>query len=256
MRIFGDNLDFLVEVEKGNVSGHSMVHKFGRNDGVPSGTWEFISLLGHTVWPLSSDTLVRVKAGNALDTSTGTGAREITIQGITTGFLEATTTLTTAGATASTYSATSFWRVYRAWVSSVGTYGGANSSEAVIIENSAGGTDIIQIGAEEGQTQFAGWTVPVNKTAYLLGAHIHVDTNKTADIRLFTRDDIDDTVAPMKSKRLKLYLDGVEGNFMYDPSGPEVKINQKSDIWFEALGDGAVSEVSCDFELLVVDNNV
>ena len=256
MRIFGDDLEFLVEVEKGSVLGHSMVHKFGRNAGVPNGTWEFVTLLGHTVWPLSSDTPVRIKAGNALDTSTGTGARAITVEGIDDSFNEVTETITTVGASASTHTTTSFWRVHRAWVSSVGTYGGANSSEAVTIENSTGGTDIIQIGAQEGQTQFSGWTVPINKTAYLLEAHVHVDTNKTADIRLFTRDDIDDTVAPMKSKRLKLYLDGVEGNFMYDPSGPEIIINQKSDIWFEALGDGAVSEVSVDFELLVVDNNI
>ena len=256
MRIFGDDLEFLVEVEKGGVLGHSMVHKFGRNHGVPSGSWEFVTLLGHTVWPISSDTPVRIKAGNGLDTSTGTAAREIIVQGIDDSFNEVTESIITSGTSPSEITATSFWRVYRAWVSSVGTYGGANSSEAVTIENSTGGTDLIQIGAFEGQSQFSAWTVPINKTAYLLGAHVHVDTNKTADIRLFTRDDIGDTVAPMKSKRLKLYLDGVEGNFMYDPRGPEIRINQKSDIWFEALGDGAVSEVSVDFELLVVDNNI
>lgn len=256
MRIFGDDLDFLIEVQKGNVMGHSMVHKFGRNSGVPNGTWEFVTTLGHTVWPLSSDTPVRVKVGNALDTSTGTGAREITVQGLDDSFNEVSESLVTAGASASTETSTSFWRVHRAWVSSVGTYGGANSSEAVTIENSTGGNDIIQIEALEGQTQFGGWSTPVNKTAYLLGMHIHVDSNKTADVRVFTRDDIDDTVAPMKSRRLQLFLDGVEGNFMYDPRGPEIVINQKSDIWVEALGDGAVSEVSVDFELLVVDNNI
>ena len=31
-------------------------------------------------------------------------------------------------------------------------------------------------------------------------------------------------------------------------------LSEKTDIWFEAYGDGAVSSVSVDFELLVVDN--
>jgi len=32
--------DFLIEVQKGNVKGHSLVHKFGRNDAVPNNSWE------------------------------------------------------------------------------------------------------------------------------------------------------------------------------------------------------------------------
>jgi hypothetical protein len=59
----------------------------------------------------------------------------------------------------------------------------------------------------------------------------------------------------MDSKRLKFYWDGIQSpGFTYRPKGPELSISQKSDIWFEAYGDGAVSSVSVDFELLVVDN--
>ena len=42
------NKDFLIEVQKGNVVGHSMVHKFGRNDAVPNGSWAFVNLLEFT----------------------------------------------------------------------------------------------------------------------------------------------------------------------------------------------------------------
>jgi len=247
--------DFLIDVQKGNVSGHSMVHKFGRNDAIPNGSWAFVNLLGFTGWPLSAGTLVRVKAGgNAADTAAGNGAREITVQGLITSTLaEETDTLATAGAGASANSAKSFLRVHRAWVSSVGVYGAANTGAATI-ENSGGGTDLIQIGAGEGQTQFTGWSVPAGKTAYLLGLHAHVDSGKTSNIRVFTRADIDDVTAPMKSKRLKLFFDGVLGTIDYQPRGPELVIEEKSDIWVEAWGDGAVAQVSCDFELLLVDN--
>lgn len=245
--------DWLIEVQKGNVAGHSMVHKFGRNAGVPNGSWEFVNLLGFTGWPLSAATTVRIKSGgNAADTAAGAGAREVTVQGIDNSFAETSEAIATAGASASSATSASFWRIHRAWVSSCGTYGSANTG-AVAIENSGGGTDLIQIGADKGQTQFGGWTTPVSKTAYLLSMHMQVDTNKSAIIRVYTRADIDDTTAPMKSKRLREFF-AVTGDLRYEPKGPAISISAKSDFWVEAWGDGAGCAVTVDFELLVVDD--
>jgi len=245
--------DFLIEVQKGNVAGHSLVHKFGRNDSVPNASWEFVNLLQFTAWPLSAATTVRVKAGNAADDTGGNGAREITIQGIDSNFAELSEAVATAGASASANTTASFWRVHRAWVSAAGVYGAANTA-AVVVENSAGGTDLIQIGIEEGQTQFAGWTVPTGKTAYLLSATITADATKAIDFRMLTRGNIDDTTAPLDSKRLKLFFDGVLGTLTFVPRSPGGAIAAKTDIWWEARGSGAQSEASVDFELLVVDD--
>jgi hypothetical protein len=246
--------DFLIEVQEGNLAGLAVVNKFGRNDAVPNGSWEFVSLLGLTSWPLSAPTAVRIKAGgNAADTAAGAGAREVTVQGIDSDFNEVSEAVATAGAAASLATTISFWRIHRAWVSSAGTYGAANTDD-IVVENSGGGTDLIEIAAGEGQTQFGGWTVPVGKTAYLLAAEMRVDSNKSANIRMFTRENIDVVSAPVSSKRIRLFFDGVSGEFHYDPPGTGKLINEKSDIWFEAFGDGGVVEVSCDFTLLVVDN--
>lgn len=245
--------DFLIKVQKGDVVGHSMIHKFGRNAAVPNGSWEFVSRLGPTGWPLSAATTIRIKAGgNAADTAAGAGAREVTVQGIDDSFNEVSEVIVTAGAGVSGATTASFWRVHRAWISAVGTYGGANTG-MVTIENSGGGTDIIEIAANKGQTQFAGWTVPIGKTAYLLSIHMHVDLNGQANFRVFTRGNIDDTVAPMKSKRQRLFF-AVKGSLHYLPKGPEFAINAKSDFWIEVYGDGATASVACEFELLVVDD--
>lgn len=245
--------DFLIEVQKGNMDGHSMVHKFGRNDAVPSGSWAFVNLLGFTAWPLSAATTVRIKAGgDAADTAAGNGAREVTVQGIDSTGAEISEAIATAGAAASSATTASFWRIHRAWVSAVGTYGAGNTG-VVTIENSGGGTDLIKIAASEGQTQFAGYTVPTGKTAYLLGLHLTVDAAKAANFRVFTRGDITDTTAPMKSKRLRLFFDGVLGTLIYKPSGPEMAIDALSDIWIEAYGSAA-TEASANLELLLVDD--
>lgn len=253
MTYLGDQ-EFLIEVQQNKVAGHSMVHKFGRNGSVPNGTWEFVNRLGFTGWPLSAATTVRIKAGgDAADTAAGAGAREVTVQGIGDSFNEVTEAIATAGAGASDATSTSFWRVHRAWVSSVGTYGAANTG-AVVIENSGGGTNLIEIGgAGKGQTQFAAWTVPIAKTAYLLSMHIQVDTNKSANVRAYTRADMDDATVPMKSKRLKLFF-AVKGDYRYSPEGPELVIPARTDFWVEASGDGAACAVTVNFELLVVDD--
>lgn len=247
--------DFLIEVQKGNIPGHSMIHKYGRNDGVPNASWELISLLSAASSFRSSAATMRIKAGgNAADTAAGAGAREVTIQGIDDSFNEVSEAVATAGASASSATSTLFWRVPRAWVSAVGTYGVANTA-AITIEDSGGAADITMIAADEGQTQFAGWTVPIGKTAYLLSVHVTVDTNKTANIRCCTRASMDDTAAPMSSKRVNLFWDGIqEPGFVYKPYGPELTLAAKTDIWFEAYGDGAATHVSCDFELLVVED--
>lgn len=246
--------DFLIEVQKGNVPGHSLIHKFGRNDAVPNATWEFINLLGFTAWPLSAATTIRVKAGgDAADDTAGNGAREITVQGIDDSFDEVTEAVATAGVNASGNTTTSFWRVHRAWVSAAGTYGAANTA-AVTIENSGGGTDLIQIAIEEGQTQFGGWTVPAGKTAYLLTLHLEVDAVKAADIQVFTRAAIDVTVAPVQSRRIRLHFDGILGEASFVPHSPGFNFLEKTDVWAEARGAGAQTEVSVDFELLIVDD--
>jgi hypothetical protein len=49
-------------------------------------------------------------------------------------------------------------------------------------------------------------------------------------------------------------MKGNVSGHMHIPQGPELSLSEKTDIWFEAYGDGAASAVSIDFELLLVDN--
>jgi hypothetical protein len=249
------NTDFLIEVQRGNVTGHSMVHKFGKNSAVPNGSWAHISLTPFSTANFRTSAIsMRVKAGgDVADTLAGAGARKVTVQGIDSNFAESLEEIDLAGVAASGATTATFWRVHRAWVSEVGTYGAANTDD-IVIEDSGGGADFITIAADEGQSQYTGWTVPVGKTAYLLGVHITVDASKAADIRCFVRKNIDVISAPMNAKRLKLFYDGILGGFDYRPYGPELAIPEKSDIWFEARGGGAATEVSCDFELYLVDD--
>ena len=80
------------------------------------------------------------------------------------------------------------------------------------------------------------------------------DAGKAADFRLFVRENLTQTQYPMASKRLKLYFDGVLGQASYETSSPTIIIPALSDIWIESRGGGAGTEVSVNFEILLVDD--
>jgi hypothetical protein len=245
--------DYLIQVKNGLVPGASIVEKFGRNDSVPNGSWAFINLLGFTDFPISSPTTVRIKAGgSANDIAAGSGAREITIQGIDSNGDEVSEVIATNGANVSANSTNSYWRVHRFWVSECGTYGGSNESD-IVIENSAGTQDIIKVAAGEGQTQYCVYTIPKGKKGSLLSVHVTVDSNLDADIRIFTREQMTATVAPFQAKRIKKFFDGVNRERTYVPRSPELNIPELTDIWIEARGAGASTQVSGDLELLIED---
>lgn len=246
--------DYDVNVTRGLLPGQSIVHKFGRNDNVANATWERVDLLSDTgATYLSSASAIRIKAGgDAADAAAGAGAREVTVQGCDATGEPVTAVLATNGISASTASTETFLRVWRAWVSSAGTYGAANTA-AIVIEDSGGTTDLLTIAAGEGQTQFAGYTVPAGKRAFLRSVFVSVDAAQAADVRFFAREDADDATAPVAAARIKLYFDGIQAPFLFKPNAPLGPYSALTDLWWEAQGGGAAAAVSVDFELLLED---
>jgi hypothetical protein len=250
------NRDFLIEVSKGLVPGHALVEKFGRNDAVGSGAFEFVNLLGFATlaWPISAATTVRIKAGGAAaDTAAGANAQEVTVEGLDGTGAEVSEAIATNGALASTVTTATFLRPQRAWVSAVGTYGVSNAA-AITIESGTGGTDLLQIAIGEGQTQFGAYSIPAGKTGYLLGGLFTVDSNARADVRMFQRQNLDDTSAPMSAARIVNSYVGVIGEQAFGGAGPRGVFPEKTDVWAEAKGSAGASSVAVDFEILLVDN--
>lgn len=249
-----DVKEFYSEVQQGNIAEYSLVHKFGRNDDIPNGSWAMVSPSSPSGTFPGSGVIVRIKAdGDVADSASGAGAREITIIGIDTTLQEISETLVTSGTSASLLTTTSFWRIYRAYVSDIGTYGNANIDD-IIIEDSDGVNDMLTIKADEGQTQHGAYSIPLGKIGYLLSVDITVDASKAADFRLFIRDNFTNTVSPISSKRLRFYWDGVLGQASYKPVAPGLILNALSDIWIEARGGGQNTEVSANFEILLKDD--
>jgi len=252
--------EWLIDIAQGKIPGHSLVHKFGRNAAVASGTEEGILQIsgGQFIFRTSPSTMRIAAGGNAADTAAGAGTREVTIQGIDSNLNEVTEVIATAGASASSATTTSFWRVHRAWVSDPGTYGGNNTGN-IVIEDSGGAASHIMIAAAEGQTQYAGFTIPTGKTGYLLSYWGSVGSNKDdAELKIWTRKNfniVTPGTAGISAKRLKLNFDGATGFIPYTPISPELALAALTDVWVTAVGASAGSStISIDFEILLVDD--
>ena len=246
------------EVSQGNITGVSVVHKFGRNIDVGT-SFEPVTMGGlyQTPQPAAATTL-RVKVGDVADTAAGAGAREVTLFGLDETGAEVTAVLATAGTSASSATSETFIRLYRAFVSASGTYGttGAGSHVAdIVIENGAGGTNWLTIDSTDfsrGQSEIAAYSVPLGKTAYVTYIHMSVSSKESADIFMCSREGILDAAAPYSAVRLQIQSTAVAGEAVIKPNTPLGPYPASTDILFLAKGTAA-AEVDVDFEIILVD---
>lgn len=254
-----------LDVARGLQGGISDTNKFGRNDATGT-SFVPISMGGVYQTPQSgSATTLRIKAGgNANDTAAGTGAREITLEGLDENFVEVTETLATAGASASSATTTTFTRLFRAYVSASGTYATASAgshSGDIVIENGAGGTDWLTIdstvGFPVGQSEVGAYSVCSTKTAYVKLRQVTADTGKKVDLIFFHRGAIDETSAPYTAMRAKSVLVGLDGGVLGQYSDFEIPIGPfpgPCDIGFMGRVNTGTAEISVEFEIIEVDN--
>lgn len=230
--------------------GWSYERKFGHNADIDT-SWEDLWDAGGTYSFPTAAAAVRVAAGgDAADTAAGAGARSVTIKGLDENWAIAEETVDTAGAAASSYTTTTFIRVFRANVATVGTYGVANTA-AITIESAANTLAIIPAGA--GQTQMALWTVPADKTAFLVGLAVDLESAKPISFRLLQRQNADDTSAPMSPLRLVSEFPADADPIRREYRLP-VEFPAKTDLICKAKRSSTgTGEVSAEMDIVIID---
>ena len=159
---------FELQVSRGQIQGHRSVIVFGFNpdvDATQVSVWPLPSLI---TFPASALQMT-VSSTSANDTSAGTGARTIVVQGLDANYNEVTETVTMNGQTAVTMT-TSLLRVNYAYVA---TAGSANSAVGDIYIGTGTVTagvpattyDIIKL--DYNNTTTGSYTIPAGYTAYV-----------------------------------------------------------------------------------------
>lgn len=245
---------FLIEVAKGHVPGHSIVHKFGK------GT------VGTTLVPITNSLVYQTPttaialefvSSDANDTAAGTGAREITIQGLNSDWEVFTQTIATNGLTPVPLP-TNMTRLFRWFVSGSGTYATATANSHVgtltIRVASAGATwsTIGILPRPVGQSQIACYTVPEGFRAFVYTHEIRVDSTKSADISMFVRNSADIIAAPFPALRLAANFIGISGIAQSDTNAPRNGFEAPTDILFMGKIASGTADVVIDFEILLI----
>ena len=226
------------QIARGQFSSLSFhINKFGYNTAVGT-SYEPITDLGTNVLP-SAAGVVSIVSSSANDASAGTGARTIEVQGLDTNYEEITEVVTLTGVSTVTTSA-SFLRIFRMKTLTAGS-GLVNAGN---ITASIGGSDIARITAGEGQTLMGVYTVPANKTAYLLKFQASLSKNQEAQIELRTKSGSSGAAWQVKGK-FGTFANTVEYSYPIP-----LQITQKTDIQFRAKA-GATSEMGIVFDLVL-----
>lgn len=173
-------------VVKNDYNKTSCVRKFGYNPDVDA-TEDVWDGGGTYTWPsaAATTTIVSSNTNGADDAAEGTGARTVNVFGLDADGLEISETATMNGTNAVTLT-NSYYRVYRAYVLTAGS-GGTNAGD---IQVKHGSTVLAQINVGNGQTLMAIYTVPANKTGYIMGYYASVGKSNTTgavNLRIWTR---------------------------------------------------------------------
>jgi hypothetical protein len=228
------------------------LNKWGGNPDVGTGAFEDLWAAGGLYpWPTTASA-VRIKAGGnaADDADGGDNARTVVVVGLDQNWNEATETLTLAGADASDPSTTTFARVFRAYVDTVGVYG--NTNAGVIDIETTGGTTLAEILAGQGQTELALWTVPAGFTAFVTRLRINVNGGKSATVRFKIRANANNTTTPSAIRVISEW-DEFDGATSFE-ADPPYQFPAYTDMWLDAKADGgAATAVYAEFDAYIVE---
>jgi hypothetical protein len=248
---------------RGLTSGLQPIKKFGRNDSVGT-SFEPICFGGIYQTPQSgSATTLRIAAGgNANDSAAGSGAREVTIEGLDQDFNYVEEAIATNGTSASLATVATFTRVFKSRVSKSGTYAtsiAGSHAGNIVIENSGGGTTWLVMdsaGFPKSSSEVGAYTVAAGKTGYVKIRNLSIDSGKTIDLVFFSRENADEVSPPYSPMRAQSVVSGVSGGSIEVfgdvdvPFGPYVG---PTDIGFMARVTAGNASVAIEFEIFIID---
>lgn len=244
--------EFYLDISKGNIDGHKMINKFGKNSDVS--TTEFDALWSgggeYSGFYATSAETVTVVSTDANDTLLGVGMRRIKLFGLDADGYEQTEELDMNGTTPVT-STLLYLRLDRARGLEVGdgTYS-ANNGDITIAQSvtTANVFAIIPIGYNT--TMITAYTIPKGKTGYLYGRTVSIASKNAsvADVRVKARVSGGVFTVLGEATVNSVGTGYISRNFVIPPELPEL-----TDIVMEAQSSSSVA-LSGFLDILLVDN--
>lgn len=228
--------NFLLDVSRGVYDNMSIIHKFGANFDIDTGTTPESVWTGGGLYPWgefdTAQTLYCIST-SASDTET------MTIQGLDENYDPQSETVTLTG-TSAVATTNTFIRIFRMQYN----HSDGNSGTITARVDSGTGAIVAQIDATFGQTLMAIYTVPAGHTGYLMCGDMTINAFRDVQLKFFVREfGTPFRIAHMAETR---------GAYRYDFPLP-VPIPEKSDLDVR-IDDVSLSNSRCtaNFDLLLI----
>ena len=161
----------------------------------------------------------------------------------------------TAGASASLPTSRTFIRLLEAIVTASGTYATQSARShvgTITIENAAGTEDWAQISDgsfPRGASEIGVYTVPKNRSAYVQAIRLSCDADKKANVILFKRSGILQTMAPYSAMVLVAEFPAVSGQIAIDYD-PPLAFPELTDFGFMASIGASTVDITVSFDVV------
>lgn len=248
--------EFGFDVARSVYSEFTAFNKFGKNPSVGT-TVAPIATAGVYQTPAALTSL-EIVSSSADDTSAGTGARTVYIEGIGTDWAVVSETVSMNGITAVAL-ANQYWRIYRWYVATSGTYASSSASShagTLTLRVAAAGATWDTIGLVDslgkGQSKIACYSVPAGKTLYVTSLDFSIESTKVVNLYMFKRENADDVSSPYSPMRLQREYDGLVAA-VHVPLWPPLKFDAKTDLVFMGEVSSGTASVSCQFDGILVN---
>lgn len=241
---------FELQVARGQITGHSVVHVFGFNPDVDTSeetVWPIDGILGHPASP----TVMKISSSSADDDAAGTGARTVLIEGVNgTGGLVSETVILTGQTEVNTVN--SYDTIERMVVLTAGS-GGKNAGTIYAgtgtVTSGVPAVPYSAMGIGENISLVGHWTCPTGYTGYLVYGKFTVGPTSgnhyvTGRLKLRLNSGIILTAAKTTIQ---------QGEVSYPFEYP-IKIRPGECVTATAQGSGSNATVSSYFEIVLIQD--
>ena len=232
-----------INIAAGRAIRHSHIHKFGAVPSLSINTTGSIWDISDTLYPwsaLDTPAVVNIERNDVADEG-----HVITVQGLDENYNFQEEEITISGT--DTLGTKTFRRVNRAFCTDT-ISGSTNTGNIDIEAGAAGGTTVARITAGKGQTLMSVYTIPKNKTGYLMKGTMTCQASADASGNMFVRYAGQDTFRIGHS----FEVSGSGGQYMYEFAIP-IQIPSMSDIDVRASVRSNNARVTAAFDLILVD---
>ena len=225
-----------IHIASGDTKGVSHINKFGATNGdITAGTiWD--GNAAAVIYPYPTNSVVAITSDAA---DSGDNGKAVLVEGLDASFHAVSETINVA-ATGSTV----FSRIFRARMVD------ANNDGDVSL--TMGGTVAAKIIEDKAQTLMAVYTVPANKTGYLIKTQMGSDkasTNAAIKYTLMARDTDDGNVFQIKGISYAAGGQNVTAEYPVP-----LRFEEKTDIRMDVVAASGGQTCSATFDLILVDN--